>query len=140
MKMTREEPPQPDRPHRRGVRGGVGAGLLFTFEYPPVLTVQTGFRGRRWNRTSTPRREALAAVNQVPAPGPCRPGRRPGKPEVHQNVQVLGDLNENEFIRVMSAITEWVSPNRAAPIAMPKGRNCRRTRSTPRSCRAGCSR
>ena len=100
----------------------LGAGLLFTFEYPPVLTVQTGFRGVALEQNFHPATvEALAAVNQVPAPqDPADPDAAPAS-EVYQNVQVLGDLNENEFIRVMSAITEWVSPEQGCAYCHAEG-------------------
>ena len=112
MKMTREEALRSLILRIAGVFAVVfGAGLLFTFEYPPVLSVQTGFRGVGLEQNFHPATvEALAVANQVPAPqDPADPDGAPAS-EVYQNVQVLGDLNENEFIRVMTAMTEWVSP------------------------------
>jgi photosynthetic reaction center cytochrome c subunit len=123
MKMTREEA-------LRSLIGRIaavfvvvfGAGLLFTFEYPPVLTVQTGFRGVGLEQNFHPATvEALVAVNQVPAPqDPADPDGAPAS-EVYQNVQVLGDLNENEFIRVMTAMTEWVSPEQGCAYCHAEG-------------------
>jgi photosynthetic reaction center cytochrome c subunit len=123
MKMTREEALRSLIARIAGVFVVVlGAGLLFTFEYPPVLTVQTGFRGVALEQNFHPATvEALAAVNQVPAPqDPADPDAAPAS-EVYQNVQVLGDLNENEFIRLMSAITEWVSPEQGCAYCHAEG-------------------
>ena len=56
---------------------------------------------------------ALQAVaNAVPeAQPPAEPyADEPRASQVYENVQVLGDLSEGEFLRVMNAITEWVSP------------------------------
>ena len=57
----------------------------------------------------------------MPAPqDPADPDGAPAS-EVYQNVQVLGDLNENEFIRVMSAMTEWVSPEQGCTYCHAEG-------------------
>ena len=100
----------------------LGAGLLFTFEYPPVLSVQTGFRGVALEQNFHPASVvALAAANKVPAPqDPADPDGAPAS-EVYQNVQVLGDLNENEFVRVMAAMTEWVSPEQGCTYCHAEG-------------------
>ncbi|MCY4150697.1 MAG: photosynthetic reaction center cytochrome PufC [Aestuariivita sp.] len=37
-------------------------------------------------------------------------GNEPLARDIYQNVQVLGDLTEDNFNRVMNAITQWVSP------------------------------
>jgi photosynthetic reaction center cytochrome c subunit len=52
----------------------------------------------------------VAAANAVPEAQPkADPGGKKAS-EVYQNVKVLGHLTENEFNRLMAAITEWVSP------------------------------
>jgi photosynthetic reaction center cytochrome c subunit len=47
----------------------------------------------------------------VPAPpyDPPKPGGKPAK-EAYQNVQVLGDISEDEFSYTMAAITQWIAP------------------------------
>ena len=65
---------------------------------------------------------AQAAANQVPAPH--RPGRSraaPSPPRSTQNVQVLGDVDADEFTRLMSAITEWVSPEQGCAYCHAEG-------------------
>lgn len=92
----------------------IASGFLLFFgpyQLPPMDTVQRGFRGLGMvhvvDRSSIP--DTIAA-NQVPAPiEPVPPGGTPSS-EVYENVQVLGDVDSDEFNRLMVAITEWVSP------------------------------
>ncbi len=89
----------------------IGVGLLFTFERPPVQVVQSGYRGigleQVYNRVAL---ENQVASLVLPAEQPeIDPAGIPSS-EVYENVQVLGDVDANEFIRLMGAITEWVSP------------------------------
>ena len=74
-------------------------------------SAQTGFRGTGMEQvTNTRRTGALALTNVVPAAlDPVEPGG-PLASDLYQNVQVLGDLTITEFNRLMSAMTEWVSP------------------------------
>ncbi len=90
---------------------GVLGVLISGWERPPVDTKQVGFRGVGMEQVTNPREEAkLIAQDQLPEPQfPVDPGSEPAS-EVYQNVQVLGDLGVDEFIRLMAAITEWVSP------------------------------
>lgn len=88
-----------------------GVGLLFTFERPPVDVVQSGYRGigleQVYNRVAL---ENQVASLVLPAEQPeIDPAGIPSS-EVYENVQVLGDVDANEFIRLMGAMTEWVSP------------------------------
>ena len=76
-------------------------------------SVQTGYRGVALNQLYDMDRVAAAdAIHQIPPPEP----RDPPDPEiplakdVHQNVQVLTDLNALDFSRLMQAITTWVAP------------------------------
>lgn len=86
-------------------------GVWIGFERPPMDTEQLGYRGVGMEQISNPRiigREL--ALHAVPEPQPpVEPAGTPAS-EVYQNVQVLGDLDSDEFIRLMTAITEWVSP------------------------------
>jgi photosynthetic reaction center cytochrome c subunit len=89
----------------------IAVGLLFTFERPPVQTVQSGHRGigleQVYNRVAL---ENQIARTVFPEEQPeIDPAGIPSS-EVYENVQVLGDVDANEFIRLMGAITEWVSP------------------------------
>jgi photosynthetic reaction center cytochrome c subunit len=52
---------------------------------------------------------ALGAIKIPDALPPADPGGKKAS-EVYKNVKVLGDLTENEFLRLMGHITEWVSP------------------------------
>ena len=72
---------------------------------------QKGFRGVAMQQIVNPRIEAaLISLNQLPeAIDKVDPAGQKSS-EVYQNVQVLGDVDANEFIRLMSAITAWVSP------------------------------
>jgi len=92
--------------------GAVLAGLLglavilFTFERPPVETVQTGFRGVALGNIANPRLQpALAAANQLPPMIPRVPSVGPRAGQAYQNVQVLGELGVAEFARTMAAMT-----------------------------------
>lgn len=87
----------------------VGVLLALTFEYPPMVTRQQGFRGLGMVEIDpVARLEEVAA--SLPEPYPPAAAEGPRASEVYENVQVLGDLNEEQFLRVMSAITDWVSP------------------------------
>ena len=86
-------------------------GLALTFERGPVRTEQTGYRGLSIGKVENKRKvDALLDSQTIPEPQPpAEPGGKKAS-EAYQNVKVLGDLSENEFNRVMAAITEWVSP------------------------------
>jgi len=89
----------------------VGIGLVFTFETPRVGTSQQGYRGLGMvSLTHDNDAARLEAANRVPEPAPPQDpsGKRSG--EVYANVTVLQDLDSDAFLRLMAAITEWVSP------------------------------
>jgi len=87
------------------------AAVLAACERPPVTSEQQGFRGTGMVEVSNPRLEAArAAVDEVPEPLPSADTSGPKAGDVYQNVEVLGDLSVGEFTRVMTAITNWVSP------------------------------
>ena len=89
----------------------ITALLLPTFERPPVQSTQTGFRGTAMEQVTNPRlRTRTVAMNQVPpAPEPAdNEGDRASA--IYENVQLLGDLSNAQFLRIMTAITEWVVP------------------------------
>jgi len=76
-------------------------------------SVQTGLRGSSMIQLYKPNQLAkLQEVNRIPDPEPSDPydPSFPMATEVHQNVQVLTDLNALEFARLMNAISTWVAP------------------------------
>lgn len=85
----------------------VGAG----WDAPPVETTQQGYRGTGMNLIQDVEKvNALKAANVVPpAPWEADPeGDRAG--DIYENVQILGDLSDDQFNQFMAAITEWISP------------------------------
>lgn len=95
------------------IASALGVAALFTagWERPPIEAVQVGYRGLGMAQLINPRlEEELEARNRVPEPIFAADTGGPLASEVYENVQVLGDLSEGEFIRLMTAITEWVSP------------------------------
>ncbi|MBV8614338.1 MAG: photosynthetic reaction center cytochrome c subunit [Acetobacteraceae bacterium] len=86
------------------------AGLTATFEYPPTIFIQNGFRGTAMATVyNPPRVRAELAANQVPASLPEVTGGPPAG-RVYQNVQVLQNDSVAAFTRLMASITTWVSP------------------------------
>ncbi len=80
-------------------------------DHPPVEASQMGFRGVGIEQVHNPRRDAkLVAANQVPDPLPPVESSNNRASAAYQNIQVLGHLGDAQFVRLMSAITLWVSP------------------------------
>nr|ACK86664.1 photosynthetic reaction center cytochrome c subunit [Blastochloris viridis]3T6D_C Chain C, Photosynthetic reaction center cytochrome c subunit [Blastochloris viridis] len=82
------------------------------FEPPPATTTQTGFRGLSMGEVLHPatvkaKKERDA---QYPPALPAVKAEGPPVSQVYKNVKVLGNLTEAEFLRTMTAMTEWVSP------------------------------
>lgn len=74
-------------------------------------STQTGYRGTGMVQFTSPStREALALANAIPEAQPPASDEGPRASELYENVQVLGHLSDEEFLRTMSAITEWVAP------------------------------
>lgn len=86
--------------------------LAHYMEGLPVDSEQVGYRGTGIVQVDNPRIEAdLAEENQPPDSfGSVEPGG-PLASEIYENVQVLGDLTEDEFNHLMLGITQWVAPN-----------------------------
>lgn len=94
----------------------LGTGLLAgceqsPVERPPMDSVQHGFRGTGMVQVYNPRTVASQdALNTAPeSPPPASPDG-PRAKDVYQNVKVLGDVSAGQFIGLMTAITNWVSP------------------------------
>lgn len=100
-----------------GVIGGVFVLFLVIgvfiagWERPPMDTTQIGYRGTGMEQVTNPRtaREVAARNNAPEADPPAPTGGQPAR-AVYQNVKILGDLTEDQFNRIMVAITNWVSP------------------------------
>lgn len=85
--------------------------VYLTFGFPPVVDTQSGLRGTGMAQITYPSTVArLRAANVLPEAQPAAEPSGEKSSAVYENVQVLGDLDSNEFIRFMTAITEWVSP------------------------------
>lgn len=84
-------------------------------EAPPPATDQRGYRGQSMGNVANPRTlEAREASNQPPEVQPPGDPTGPRVSTIYQNVKVLGDLSETEFLRVMASMTEWVAPQEAS--------------------------
>ena len=88
------------------------AVLLTACEDPPQDSVQRGYRGVGMVQHFSPEEVSeLLRVNQVPEPEPAVEGEGgPLAKDLYQNVEVLGDLRQQEFTRLMNAMTKWVAP------------------------------
>jgi photosynthetic reaction center cytochrome c subunit len=84
---------------------------LVRWERPPMASEQYGYRGTGMEGITNPRKAAvLAAANAAPAPQEKVTPSGTKASATYQNVKVLGDLDTEEFNRLMAAITEWVAP------------------------------
>ena len=101
-----------------GALGGavVAAALLVSWGQPFATdSLQTGPRGTGMSRpefkadlaTPDPTIEEFVALDQEPW---VPEGGEPLAKDIYQNVQVLGELTEDNFNRVMTAMTSWVAP------------------------------
>jgi len=81
---------------------------LAACERPPIESEQVGYRGTGMVNLQNPR--LVEADGEYPAAMPQASGDGPRAGDVYQNVQVLGDLSVAQFTRLMTAMTQWVSP------------------------------
>ncbi len=83
------------------------------WDRPPVVAEQVGYRGLAMEQVDNPRMEAaLVALHQAPeAIYPWAPSDLPPAGEFYENLQVLGHLPEDQFLRLMTSITEWIVPD-----------------------------
>ena len=88
--------------------------VVMTFERPPVRSSQNGFRGTAMEHVANPRTAARqVAANQLPEAQPPADGPADDADKAsasYENVQVLGELSNAQFVRLMVAMTEWVVP------------------------------
>jgi photosynthetic reaction center cytochrome c subunit len=89
-------------------------GIMFWkagWNLPPVEATQTGYRGTGMVQYKDPQRQAALIAANVPPPPPYEADATgPRAIEAHPGLQVLGDLSEDQLVRLMASITEWVSP------------------------------
>ncbi len=106
------------------VGGLLTVAMLFNVQYdrPPLETVQNGFRGTAMEQVYNPRVvEEQWQENQIPAPPMPLVTAGPKASDVYENVQVLGDLSQTQFTRLMLAITAWVSPEQGCTYCHQEG-------------------
>lgn len=78
---------------------------------PPANSTQTGFRGTGMVQIHDQNAvDALAAKNQAPAPISTADAGGPRARTLYPTLQVLGDLSEDQFNRLMASFSEWVAP------------------------------
>ena len=83
--------------------------LMLTWERPPMEVAQIGYRGTGMEQVTNPRLpERDISIPEALYPPESAEG--PKASEIYENVQVLGDLSDAQFNRVMAHITEWVAP------------------------------
>ena len=78
-------------------------------EAPRPETTQIGYRGQGMVDVQNPS-EAMGEM-AFPAALPAASSSGPKAGDIYENVQVLGDLSVAEFTRLMTTITQWVSPD-----------------------------
>ncbi len=87
-------------------------GLAFTFEGLPIHGTQVGFRGTGMIVGYNPRfqqREIELNRLEVPFP-PAVPAGRTAE-AAYKNIQVLKDVDANEMLRLMAAMSTWLAPS-----------------------------
>lgn len=88
-----------------------GLAVLAGCERPVPDSVQRGYRGTGMLQVYNPRiLDAITQANIPPVALEPASADGPRASQVFQNVKVLGDLSAAEFTRLMTAMTEWVSP------------------------------
>jgi len=91
----------------------VGAAIIFgaDWDLPPVDTDQIGYRGSGMFHTlDREDQAALKLANVAPEPPYEADPEGDRAKDVYENVQVLGDLSDDQFNQFMASITEWVAP------------------------------
>lgn len=89
------------------------AAMLVTagWDFPPVDSIQTGYRGTGMVQSrDVERLQAYMVENEAPEAPWELDTTGPRARDVYENVPLLGHLGEDQFNRLMAAITEWVSP------------------------------
>jgi photosynthetic reaction center cytochrome c subunit len=89
------------------------------WDLPPVNTQQTGFRGTAMEQIYDREHVAKLAALNAKLPDSLVPSGAPGPKvseikDVYKNVQILGDLTEEQFTSLMSNMALWVAGDGAA--------------------------
>jgi photosynthetic reaction center cytochrome c subunit len=87
--------------------------MMSGWDVPPPASAQQGFRGTGMVQVDNPRMAAaVASAESNQPPESYGPAEAFGDPagELYENVQVLGDLTDGEFIAFMNSVTDWVAP------------------------------
>jgi photosynthetic reaction center cytochrome c subunit len=88
--------------------------MMLSWERPPMAATQLGPRGTGMVLIQNPRTEAaLKKANIAPESDPpaTLSGIKVKDSPDYQNVKVLGDLDVEEFNRLMGAISNWIAPD-----------------------------
>jgi photosynthetic reaction center cytochrome c subunit len=96
-----------------GITGGtlLTIVLLLSFERPPIVGVQRGYRGTAMDQIYNPRTiDALASALKIPRSLPPASPAGVKAAVAYKNVKVLGNLSVGQFTRLMVSITTWVAP------------------------------
>jgi outer membrane protein OmpA-like peptidoglycan-associated protein len=97
----------------RLLAAGIAFGIVLLAGCERPDSVQWGHRGSSMIQLFTPSGvRALADINAIPEPEPDDPydPTFPMATEIHENVQVLTDLNALELARLMNAMVTWIAP------------------------------
>ena len=86
--------------------------LLSGCELGPKESSQNGYRGTGMDTIAVKAAtKAALKANEAPPPPYTPPGTEgPRAATIYQNVQVLGDVSDEQFNYTMAAITAWVAP------------------------------
>jgi photosynthetic reaction center cytochrome c subunit len=93
-----------------------------TLQRPPVESIQRGYRGLGMVELYHP--ATLLAeenANRIPEASPKQDPTGQLASQVYSNVQVLKDVDAGEFIRLMTDITAWVSPQQGCGYCHAEG-------------------
>jgi photosynthetic reaction center cytochrome c subunit len=83
---------------------------------PPVVTTQTGYRGTAMDVIHDKNRyEKTQALNVAPAPPYQSSPTGQKARELYPNLEVLGDLYEDQFNGLMASMAEWIAPAGSVP-------------------------
>ncbi len=89
----------------------VVVGIGSTFEGLPVVSTQLGFRGTGMIVEYNPRTQAREiSLNRLETPYPPATPAGQTAQQAYKNIQVLQDVDANEFLRLMATMANWVSP------------------------------
>jgi len=90
----------------------IAAGLLAGCDVPPQESKQSGYRGTGAAQIENKAQAAAKReANAIPEAQPAADASGDKASKAYQNVKVLGHLSEGQFLRVMTAMTEWIAPN-----------------------------